>query len=185
MSTNKNGFTLIELLVVVLIIGILAAVALPQYQKAVERSKISEAVILVKKLSDSLRRAQLAQTDFNSLTNLEDALDIELPGTWGPGLSYGQRSLATKNFTYYISCIGSCSVTATRNLSTTNKFFYSITNTIVGNGGDYGSCFFCANLNPRGEGCVIARDFGFNVPSGDLVMACSVTVEVAPVIAEP
>ncbi|HXT02436.1 MAG TPA: prepilin-type N-terminal cleavage/methylation domain-containing protein [Elusimicrobiota bacterium] len=51
---SKGGFTLIELLVVVLIIGILAAIAVPQYFKVVEKGKASEGLATL----DSLRSAQ-------------------------------------------------------------------------------------------------------------------------------
>lgn len=52
----KKGFTLIEVLAVVMIIGILSAVALPQYKKAVEKARVAEAQTTLKALFDSSER---------------------------------------------------------------------------------------------------------------------------------
>ncbi|MGB2579955.1 prepilin-type N-terminal cleavage/methylation domain-containing protein [Elusimicrobium simillimum] len=81
---NRKGFTLIELLVVVLIIGILAAIALPQYTKAVERSRAAQLQILVKNITDAQKRYYLANSVY--ATSFEE-LDLELASLRKPAKS--------------------------------------------------------------------------------------------------
>lgn len=77
---NKKGFTLIELLVVVLILGILAAMAMPQYFKAVERSRMTEAVTLLANIADAQQRKYM---QVNKYTTAFSGLDVAPKGASG------------------------------------------------------------------------------------------------------
>ena len=90
-NNARRGFTLIELLVVVIIIAILAAIALPQYQKAVEKSRITEAVTVLRSLQKAYQLCVLehGEPDHNGThpcdaENAEGLFKnaiIEIPGT--------------------------------------------------------------------------------------------------------
>ncbi len=73
---KNKAFTLIELLVVVLIIGILAAIAVPQYQKAVLKSDISRGISLVESLYQAQQSYFLTHGDY--ALDIDD-LDISIP----------------------------------------------------------------------------------------------------------
>ena len=95
-NSYKRGFTLIELLVVVLIIGILASVALPQYQKAVMKARATEAWTTLKSISDAVKVYRLENND----TDPHYFADLPLTFIKEDGTSATDSSFDTKYFTY-------------------------------------------------------------------------------------
>ena len=122
MNTAQKGFTLIELMIVIAIIGILAAIAIPQYQNYIARSQFAEPITLLKGVGTAAQEKIDSGKAFTASTGLPadatNALGVQLAGTYGtvvapawattaatyaPVYTFGSNvnsNLATKTVTY-------------------------------------------------------------------------------------
>jgi len=99
-SILQRGFTLIELLIAIAIMGILAAIALPQYREYVQRSRIIDAT---SRLSDLRVRMEQAFMDFRAYDNA-GACRVAMPAVTGNDAF--QMTCAATATTYTITAQG-------------------------------------------------------------------------------
>ncbi len=103
---SQKGFTLIELMIVVVIIGILAALAIPRFMRATTKSKQSEAKQILKQIY-VMQRAYRQEKD----TYTADGLSASAGGSFA---TLGVDIMSTARYSYTITA-DSTSFTATAN----------------------------------------------------------------------
>ncbi len=144
-----HGFTLIELLVVVLIIGILAAVAVPQYQKAVEKSRVTEVLQKLKILEECAILHQLENGTPKHLADMNCPVEL--------GLEWDDNAFAyTEHYRYEGYCSSAyCRIEVHQNPQDN----YAFERTVSNNGTTRDDChdsdtsigqYICKSLEPLG-----------------------------------
>lgn len=149
---KSAGFTLIELLVVVLIIGILSAVALPQYTRAVEKSRASEGITLVRAAAQAQKAFYLANGEYTADFS---SLDFTFPGN-ASGSCFN-----TKNFSVCLHDVNASTmhIQAMRLEQGATGLWYIIFYTqrdkldCVAPASDAAANRFCRSFNPVSEAC--------------------------------
>lgn len=127
-----KGFTLIELLVVVLIIGILSAVALPQYTKAVEKARLTEGLTVLNSIQKGLVVYGLSAENFNAIdTEGLEVLDIDVAKALT--CTAGTRKCTLKNWEYSWSCSSECEINASRLINGKQLYNLQIYVDVAGN----------------------------------------------------
>ena len=98
-NNGNNGFTLIELLVVVLIIGILAAVAMPQYQVAVMKSRLASTIPGVTAIAQASEVYYLANGEYPK----DDVRELDVSDIAGCTLGLSGTLTCKNNIEYHIN----------------------------------------------------------------------------------
>ena len=149
MKTQKKGFTLVELVIVIVIVGILTIVSVPMYKLQVEKSRVAEAMSVLRTIADANTHYYLEHgtwcTDIRELPIQIEGRVFKQDNRW---------RIETKNYVY-AACTGSEAGSTVDTIATANRVpyktrYYLSIKTITGRDGNHGGTPYLGNYGVYG-----------------------------------